>query len=135
MRGVLGKYMKTGKLFITPYGDEVRIVRTNSFEKAKEYLLKNQPKHYSNNVDTLKDLYDNKGSCFYSMEDLHFVFFLEKPKSVFDLSVIVHECVHLANNILSRRGLYLKSDSEEAYTYLIQHLFYEITTFLGFKLK
>lgn len=125
--------MKSGKLFITPYGDEIRIVYTKKLEEAKDYIRKNKPKEFNDDFETIERTYANTGSCYYSYEDLHFVFFLNKPKDVESFSVIVHECVHVANRILYRRGLHLTPDSEEAYTYLVQFLFKEICKFLRAK--
>lgn len=127
--------MKTGKLFVPPYGDEIRIVQTKKLKEAKEYYLKNKPKEYDNNVSVLEHTYDNGGACFYTCEDLHFVFFMDKPKTIWELSTVVHESLHLTNRILYRRGLHLSPETEEAFTYLQQFLFKEISHFLGVKVK
>lgn len=123
--------MRTGKLFISPYGDELRIVITKKFSEAKDYYLKNKPKEFNEDVSILENTYENGGACFYSCSDLHFVFFSKRPKP----HIVVHECVHLANKVLFRRGLPLVPESEEAYTYLVQYLFKEITSFAGLKLE
>lgn len=100
---------------------------TNKLAEAKGYYLKNKPKDFNGNVSILEHTYENKGACFYSCDDLHFVFFRNKPEA----HEIVHECIHLANKVLYRRGLPLTPDSEEAYTYLVQFFFKEITDFCG----
>lgn len=126
--------MRSAKLFVTPYGDEIRIIFTKKLEEAKDYVRRNKPKEFNENFGHLESTYEGLGgACFYSYDDLHFVFFKSKPNSVQDFSVIVHECVHLADRILHRRGLKLCPETEEAYTYLVQFLFKEISYFLGAK--
>jgi hypothetical protein len=51
------------------------------------------------------------------------------PKTSADLAVIAHETFHVANNILSRRGVVFDNSiqaNNEAYAYLIEHLFTKI---------
>lgn len=42
-----------------------------------------------------------------------------------DLGALVHELVHVVAAILVPRGLHLNDDTDEAYAYLLQHLFEE----------
>lgn len=45
-----------------------------------------------------------------------------KMDDVWSHGILAHEIGHVTNNILERIGMKLSSESEEAYTYLTQHL-------------
>jgi len=44
--------------------------------------------------------------------------------TAFDHSVLVHECVHAAHNVLGSRGFKLTDESVEAYCYLIDSIYH-----------
>jgi hypothetical protein len=52
-----------------------------------------------------------------------------------DPSDLAHECLHVAHYFLDLRGMTMTHDSEEAYAYLIGHLFYKIHPTLNYRRK
>lgn len=100
----------------------VPIYRFNVYWKRcslKDYALlcKNEFDAYEPpHGDGACQVYTKKG------QDIVVLWFSPKCKGKHLLLIKVHECIHAAHYILSRRGLKLSDDSEEAYTYLVDFL-------------
>ena len=72
---------------------------------------------------------DDEGCCYVSTEDnIHFLCLKTKvcTTDIWNAGIILHETLHLTNNILYRRGLKLTPETDEAYCYLHQWLFREV---------
>lgn len=52
---------------------------------------------------------------------------VDDPKQ---LDVLVHECVHAANDLLNKRGIRFDADNDEPYAYYVQYLFNKCREFL-----
>ena len=52
------------------------------------------------------------------------------PKDIKGLSILAHEIFHIANFTLEKAGINLTSDSDEAYSYLIEFLTKKILAML-----
>lgn len=46
-------------------------------------------------------------------------------------AVIVHECLHLVMSVFRKMGISLVEESEEAYTYYLEHIYKQIVTKLS----
>lgn len=128
--------MKTKSLYIYPYGEEVIVILSDDANKVKKYIRKNIPEEYNNSWEaTIDNTYhpnqNKQGACFVSTDDnIHWICFQKKLKSLYDISILAHEALHITHRILSRRGLLLTPDTEEAYTYLQQDIIKRAGDFL-----
>lgn len=76
-------------------------------------------------IDVEDSLYNSAGRCHIYHRSGHMLMWLQYPVK---LSVLVHECFHIAHHILKRKGLKLSDDSEEAYAYTQESILKELLT-------
>lgn len=59
----------------------------------------------------------------YRNNDCYVIIVEKQEDDVFLDSVILHECDHVVNDVLDKRGIIITANNDEPHTYLLQHLF------------
>ena len=73
---------------------------------------------------------EEKGKSFLLPGGQMILYMPNLPKDIKGLSVLAHEIFHIANYTLEKAGINLTSDSDEAYSYLIEFLTKKILAML-----
>lgn len=73
---------------------------------------------------------EEKGKSFLLPGGQMILYMPNLPKGIKGLSVLAHEIFHIANYTLEEAGINLTSDSDEAYSYLIEFLTKKILAML-----
>lgn len=73
---------------------------------------------------------NEKGKSFLLPGGQMILYMPNLPKDIKGLSVLAHEIFHIANYTLEKAGINLTSDSDEAYSYLIEFLTKKILAML-----
>lgn len=73
---------------------------------------------------------EEKGKSFLLPSGQMILYMPNLPKDIKGLSVLAHEIFHIANFTLEKAGINLTSDSDEAYSYLIEFLTKKILAML-----
>jgi hypothetical protein len=73
---------------------------------------------------------EEKGKSFLLPGGQMILYMPNLPKDIKGLSVLAHEIFHIANYTLEEAGINLTSDSDEAYSYLIEFLTKKILAML-----
>lgn len=115
--------MKPIHIYIETYKRAV-IICAGSYKKFIKTVRKTYGKA---NAKEIERLYHYKpsyaGRTYFTVDGLGIVIHLEKPpRTPTAIAVMVHELSHATNEILRNAGMPLTEDSEEAYTYLLEHL-------------
>lgn len=122
---------KVKEIYCSLYGEYVHVIASDDVKYVLKYIKKNVPKDFTDEwIATVELTYADGGACFVSTEaNMHFMCLPWKyveTQDVWYTSTVLHECLHITNRILSRRGLHLTIETEEAYCYFQQWLFKEI---------
>lgn len=131
---ILMKNLKSMSLILQPYGERLTVICCSDVKKVINKIKKEISKDVGDSwVRTVERTYEGKdGACFVSILDDndHYICFQNKLKSLYEISILAHEALHVTNKILSKRGLYLTDETEEAYTYFQQYIIKEAGHFL-----
>jgi hypothetical protein len=73
---------------------------------------------------------EEKGKSFLLPGGQMILYMPNLPKDIKGLSILAHEIFHIANFTLEKAGINLTSDSDEAYSYLIEFLTKKILAML-----
>lgn len=73
---------------------------------------------------------EEKGKSFLLPGGQMILYMPNLPKDIKGLSILAHEVFHIANFTLEKAGINLTSDSDEAYSYLIEFLTKKILAML-----
>lgn len=73
---------------------------------------------------------EEKGKSFLLPGGQMILYMPNLPKDINGLSILAHEIFHIANFTLEKAGINLTSDSDEAYSYLIEFLTKKILAML-----
>jgi len=119
--------IKTKRIFIPIYGEELFLILGGDLEKVRKYVKK----HISDDIEddsyvpTLENVSEGgiDGACFIYDDNTAFIWMQEIDTRSERVSVLAHECLHITFRILTRRGIEHSRESEEAYTYLFQFIF------------
>lgn len=84
---------------------------------------------------TIRNYDLKKGMVFMLDSNVTLLWMPEKPKTIKDLGVLVHETFHAVDEIYRFIGINLSGDSCEAYAYFIEHLFVQILGNLKIQIK
>ena len=74
---------------------------------------------------------EEKGKSFLLPGGQMILYMPNLPKDIKGLSILAHEIFHIANFTLEKAGINLTSDSDEAYSYLIEFLTKKILAMLS----
>lgn len=109
---------------LAPYKREVLFCLNWSPEKLKKLFDKHK---FENEIDP-----DVSGTVFTinagkPARTFHIVWIKNFcPEKNYDLTVLVHESLHLVRRLFADKGLYLTRDSEEAYAYMQEWIVMEV---------
>lgn len=118
--------MKTFAMTIEPYHQDLTVHRC-SFDALLRWKTRHHPK------STVLDGEDRDAQALsLMMGGKHVLWFSDSRMSATALRRnVVHEVTHLVSRIGELAGLRPTRDSEEAYAYLQEYLYYEVATRLG----
>lgn len=121
---------------IPTYGTRVLVSTGSSKKFLRQALLKQnhwEPSEIEKLDIILQDMWADRKNCgarFTSYEDMYHIHLFPAKDLVEALEYITHETLHATCAILGDRGLRLSKKSEEAWTYLQQHLFSQIVRYI-----
>lgn len=109
---------------LDPYPATLIVIIAESDKELKTWIKRR--KEYKNKEEILDRLYWQKDSCsgFYTCSPRNegFIRLRRAPITANDIAVLTHEALHATCETLRRASLPLVSESEEAYTYLLDHI-------------
>lgn len=118
---------KTIKIKI--YDAEISLYYGDNIKKLIQKF--NSDKKSSINIKENKNCY-----CLAMYSGINATILLEKHKSKsHERSTLVHECAHVAMNILNHIGSYVDYENQEPFTYLLHSIYSEFDKFLYSKKK
>lgn len=112
---------------VVSYGDDLEFLKNSTKDQPKP--LKTPMKKIRQKLDDLFKEKEKTGAfyCRHEQENIRYLHFFEAPNVPTLLSRICHESLHATVCLLKDRGMELTDESEEAYTYLQQYIFEELT--------
>jgi hypothetical protein len=123
------KHFKKQVFFIEaePYLQDILVVLNGTFEDAYKKLKKTNTTGAKENIKYIdenkekyfEDVEQSVGGSIYKGLPYGFIVVIKVQKGwLATTGVVSHECLHLAFHILTKAGIVLVDESEEAFTYL-----------------
>ena len=114
---------KLSTIIINPFGDTVNIAISHNIRK----LIKSELKEQGASDELINDVLPDKNTDGVSIsidEEGIRMFFVAIALDA-DLSVLIHESLHIISNVLCMKGIYFSKQTEEIYAYFQQWFFDE----------
>ncbi len=114
---------KLSTIIINPFGDKVNIAISHNIRK----LIKSELKEQGASDELINDVLPDKNTDGVSIsidEEGIRMFFVAIALDA-DLSVLIHESLHIISNVLCMKGIYFSKQTEEIYAYFQQWFFDE----------
>lgn len=77
-------------------------------------------------IESIKSNSNDQGNVLLLSNNAIYLHVMDREKTNFWTSVLVHEVFHAASFLLKSKGIELDESSEEAYAYLIEFIYYKI---------
>ena len=106
------------------YKVDVMVVVVGDIEGAIEWLSNKNVT--DSDIESIKSNSNDQGNVLLLSNNAIYLHVMDREKTNFWTSVLVHEVFHAASFLLKSKGIELDESSEEAYAYLIEFIYYKI---------
>jgi hypothetical protein len=102
------------------FDDLVWVVAPVTYREAVKWLEEKKISDFEN----ISEYEEARGLCLIRSKKSQSIIFLKKvPKSPETISILLHECIHAASDILSTSGVKEKENCEETLCYTAHYIF------------
>lgn len=118
-----------------PYKQECVVVVNGKIEDAIKFLKKQttenakvMTKALEENIEEMTESVPKKGAgvLFHGLPVGYLMMFNHDDSWIRTVGMVTHESFHFVDYVLKRAGIKLSEDSDEAYTYLLEHVVTDI---------